>query len=86
LLRTLAPSTIEGRATKRLLARAPSKRLPDSVAFRPKTGFTTPVGKWLRESPLLQAWRALPELADDRTHWARRYAYCVARAYAEQLG
>jgi hypothetical protein len=55
------------------------------VAFRPKTGFTTPVGKWLRESPLLQAWRSLPELADPRTHWARRYAYCVAKAYADQL-
>jgi asparagine synthase (glutamine-hydrolysing) len=85
LLRALAPSAVRGQATKQLLARAPRKRLPDSVAFRPKTGFTTPVGKWLRESPMLQAWRALPELADPRTHWARRYAYCVARSYAEQI-
>ena len=85
LLRALAPSAVRGQATKQLLARAPHKRLPDSVAFRPKTGFTTPVGAWLRESPLLQAWRALPELADPRTHWARRYAYCVARAYQEQI-
>lgn len=85
LLCTLAPMTAGGRATKQLLARAPSKRLPDSVAFRPKTGFTTPVGTWLHKSPLLQAWRAVPELAPERTHWARRYAYCVARAYAEQI-
>jgi asparagine synthase (glutamine-hydrolysing) len=85
LLRALAPDAVRGQATKQLLARAPRKRLPDSVAFRPKTGFTTPVGTWLRESPLLQAWRALPELADPRTHWARRYAYCVARAYQEQI-
>jgi asparagine synthase (glutamine-hydrolysing) len=85
LLRALAPSAVRGQATKQLLARAPRKRLPDSVAFRPKTGFTTPVGKWLRESPLLQAWRSLPELADPRTHWARRYAYCVAQAYTAQI-
>jgi len=85
LLGAVAPSTVRGQANKQLLARAPHKSLPHSVTRRPKTGFTTPVGSWLRESPLLQAWRALPELADPRTHWARRYAYCVARAYAEQI-
>jgi asparagine synthase (glutamine-hydrolysing) len=85
LLEAVAPSTVNGHATKQVLARAPHKSLPHSVTKRLKTGFTTPVGAWLRESPLLQAWRALPGLADPRTHWARRYAYCVARAYAEQI-
>jgi len=86
LLRAIAASTVRGQGSKQLLARAPKKSLPHSVTHPLKTGFTTPVGGWLRESPLLQAWRALPELADPRVHWARRYAYCVARAYADQLG
>jgi hypothetical protein len=55
--------------------------LPEHIIHRPKTGFTTPVEKWLRSSEPLQAWRAVPALCDERTHWARRYAFCIAQSY-----
>ena len=51
LLRTLAPlaGAAPDRVDKATLARAARPALPDSIARRPKTGFTTPVRGWIAE-------------------------------------
>jgi asparagine synthase (glutamine-hydrolysing) len=81
LLATVAG--LRTRPSKRALGLSPDKPLPWSVLDRPKTGFTTPVGRWLQESAdtRLQAWRELDALRAPHVHWARRYAYCVAQTY-----
>ena len=38
-----------GLSGKAMLAAAPSRRLPEAVLKRAKTGFTTPVAGWMRE-------------------------------------
>jgi asparagine synthase (glutamine-hydrolysing) len=35
---------------KDAVAEVPRSPLPDSIRFRRKTGFTTPVGRWLQEA------------------------------------
>jgi asparagine synthase (glutamine-hydrolysing) len=51
LLHNLSPLlyAFEKFPNKELLARAPTKPLPDEVIRRPKTGFGIPVGRWLAE-------------------------------------
>lgn len=55
--------------------------LPDAtrrlLAQRPKTGFTTPAGRWLQEVDGLQGWRRHDILAPARTPAARRWAVVV---------
>jgi asparagine synthase (glutamine-hydrolysing) len=63
---------------KSLLARSPTVPLPDRVARRPKTGFTTPVGEWQIRSEGTQAWRGVPVLAREPCPWARRWCHVVA--------
>ena len=52
LLDTCAPHTLgfsrSAPSCKALLALSPKLPLPESVIFRAKTGFTTPIGRWLR--------------------------------------
>jgi asparagine synthase (glutamine-hydrolysing) len=49
LLRELAPwlRAFSRFPAKRLLAQAPTHMLPHDIAARPKTGFGTPVQRWL---------------------------------------
>lgn len=81
LLRTVAPLIIEGGlgTGKSVLAQAPHPALPRSVTERTKTGFTTPVQRWMEHSPRLADWRRIPSLARAGCPWARRFAYVVAQ-------
>ena len=81
LLRDAAPLLIRqgDRHSKRCLANAPSKPLPNEVTNRKKTGFGTPLGGWLKEGGSLDQWRRLPFLADERCHWSRRLAYAICQ-------
>jgi asparagine synthase (glutamine-hydrolysing) len=66
---------------KRALGEAPARPLPRAVLDRPKTGFQTPIDRWLQDSKLLDAWRGRPMLTRKNAHWSRRYAHCVAERY-----
>jgi asparagine synthase (glutamine-hydrolysing) len=68
LLRTLAPALVArpGMDGKRLLAACPGLPLPQRLVDRPKTGFGTPIERWI------QTGRA--RVADQRWHWARHWA------------
>ena len=82
LLRAAAPAMIalpKG-AGKRCLATSPRLALPPDILDRPKTGFGTPVNKWLQQDERLQSWRRVPQLARARCPWARRWAYQLAAA------
>ena len=67
---------------KQFLAGSPTVPLPDQVARRPKTGFTTPVGEWQLRSEGTQAWREVPALARESCPWARRWCHVVATSPA----
>jgi asparagine synthase (glutamine-hydrolysing) len=68
---------------KHCLATAPENPLPAISQKRPKTGFTTPIGEWIRSGSLLDQWRSVPILNDRRCHWSRQYAYSVLQACRE---
>jgi asparagine synthase (glutamine-hydrolysing) len=82
LLRAVAPAMIAlpNGAGKRCLATSPRLALPPEILDRPKTGFETPVKEWLQRDNRLQDWRQVPQLAEPRCPWARRWAYQLAAA------
>lgn len=73
----------DGLRSKRSLAEAPASPLPAEVAGRPKTGFTTPIDRWLERSEILGGWQRHAALRRRGVHWARRYSHCVAMQYLE---
>jgi asparagine synthase (glutamine-hydrolysing) len=84
LLRAVAPVLLHQPrpgATKQLLASAPRPRLAASVAGRPKTGFSVPLGRWLTELADHDGWRRIPLLDDRSCPWARRWGYIVADSF-----
>lgn len=68
LLRSIAPFMHELKKFpgKSLLANAPNKPLPASIASRPKTGFGIPISRWLRDEDLKDSTNR------DRWSWARK--------------
>jgi len=69
LLRRLAPWIRSGAVTgKSILARVAQPPLPDRTLLRPKTGFTTPIDRWLQRALKRDAAPAL---------WARTWATWV---------
>lgn len=63
---------------KRCLAASPKLPLPTSVVDRSKTGFETPVARWLQNDTRLGHWKGGRGLDRPGTPWARRWAYEVA--------
>lgn len=76
VLEALGPcvSGFAGGAGKAMLARSPSKPLPDAVINRPKTGFGLPLAAWLSEAANPDSGSSLPWLTAPGTPWARRWA------------
>jgi asparagine synthase (glutamine-hydrolysing) len=67
---------------KQFLAASPLTPLPDEVARRAKSGFTTPVSNWQQRNNSTQAWRLKDLLAMPSCPWARRWSFVVASASA----
>jgi asparagine synthase (glutamine-hydrolysing) len=63
---------------KQLLAKCPAKPLPDEIANRAKSGFTTPVAAWQQRGDSTQPWRKVAAMARANCPWARRWGYTVA--------
>jgi len=61
---------------KQLLAQAPMRALPSAITDRPKTGFGTPVGRWIDQHERFAAVRTRFSDVLKRQHWSRRL--CVA--------
>ena len=81
LLRRLAPALTQRKwISKSVLANSPRLPLPTEIMERPKTGFVTPIHKWLQSDVRLQHWRQVPAFAVPKCAWARRWAYEVAAA------
>jgi asparagine synthase (glutamine-hydrolysing) len=79
LLSNLAPLTTKSiPRTKHMLANSPQLPLPQALIERPKTGFGTPIQKWLQGDKRLQRWRQNPSLVVEGCPWARRWAFQVA--------
>lgn len=83
LLRKLAPALLaEPRIPgKALLIGAPRRSLPDALRRRRKTGFATPLPRWLETAKEFEGWRRLPLLKKSNCPWARRWAYLVFNQY-----
>jgi asparagine synthase (glutamine-hydrolysing) len=67
-------------AGKRLLANCPDAALPDEILQRAKTGFATPIERWLQDDARTQRWQSVPRLRPANCPWARRWAYQIAQA------
>jgi asparagine synthase (glutamine-hydrolysing) len=79
LLRKMAQvSTARSAVSKHALANSPRFPLPQKVAERSKTGFTTPIQTWLQRDSRIQRWRQKPSLAVKTCAWARRWVFEVA--------
>lgn len=63
-------------AGKKLLRVSPGRPLPEAVWNKPKTGFTTPIGKWI--SGLSQTASPDHRKASRGEHWSRPWALQVA--------
>jgi asparagine synthase (glutamine-hydrolysing) len=70
-------SRFAGGAGKAMLAQSPKIPLPDTIANRPKTGFSLPMATWLSKAMRMRAAADLPLRAEPRTPWARRWARSV---------
>jgi asparagine synthase (glutamine-hydrolysing) len=76
LLKASAPLLLrQGCPTKASLAQSPRTPLPAAVTARAKTGFTTPLVKWLQACTRSQRYADVPSLAAPQCHWSRRWAY-----------
>jgi asparagine synthase (glutamine-hydrolysing) len=81
LLKQLAPLTGGyARRSKRLLANSPLLPLPDEVVQRAKTGFGTPIERWLQRDNRVERWKQIPSLNLESCAWARRWAFQLAAA------
>ncbi len=82
LLQQLAPILVRRRPGKHELAHAPSQPLPETITRRSKTGFTTPIDRWLQQQDELNAWQAHRRLRANNCPWARRWLHVVAQRLA----
>lgn len=80
LLQQISRVTVRAgtRNQKSLLANAPtrSELLRVSLA-RPKTGFSTPIARWLERDSTVNNWERIPSLARRGCAWAKRWAFAV---------
>ena len=67
-------------AGKRMLANSPSVAVPSQIQARAKTGFATPIERWLKDDEAIRTWQQVPQLRPPNCPWARRWAYQIARA------
>jgi asparagine synthase (glutamine-hydrolysing) len=80
LLRRIAAVTgtaplLHANALKAHLARSPSTPLPARIASRPKTGFATPIARWLqRDLPGTPRQVATGRKVPHTAHWSRQWA------------
>ena len=80
LLTRLAPVLVnrpEGMSEKISLANAPQSVLPGKVVRRQKTGFSTPMDRWMESSKVLSEWRTNQHLRKARVPWAHRMAFSL---------
>ncbi len=80
LIRKIAPvlATHWNTPGKGLVASSLKRALPRKITSREKTGFSTPISKWLQTDKQLDTWKNIPLLQHDHTPWARRWAYIIA--------
>lgn len=67
---------------KKLLRLAPGASLPDAVWNKPKTGFTTPIGNWIKGL----SGSAFAHRAGRGEHWSRAWALQVADQFGQHNG
>ena len=84
LVKRLSPALVPCKASqaKDLLAQSPNQTLPEAVCTRDKTGFSTPVTKWIADDPAFRTGERSGTHAGSHepSHWTRRWAQIVATA------
>ena len=84
LLKKLSPVFVNSHRFKgkTLLVNVSKKALPIEIINRAKTGFTTPIHKWLECDSSISYWKEYQSLNRINCPWARRWATCVANSCA----
>jgi asparagine synthase (glutamine-hydrolysing) len=62
---------------KEILPKTLLKGLPGDALNHPKTGFTVPLWRWLRNSKEFDGWKRVKALRKSRVHDYKRWAYVV---------
>ncbi|TLS66728.1 asparagine synthase (glutamine-hydrolyzing) [Mariprofundus erugo] len=80
LIRKIVPalSSVWNSSGKGLFYGSLNRPLPEFITSRSKTGFYTPVSKWLQSDNRLDVWKSIPSLRKGSAPWARRWAFVVA--------
>jgi len=83
LIKQIAPilATQWNTAGKGLFSSSLKRPLPKTITSRVKTGFSTPISKWLKSDKRLDSWKSIPFLRPDNIPWARRWSFVVAKKF-----
>lgn len=86
LLQALAPvlSKPAAKAPKRMFAQSPVKPLPESVVNKQKTGFTTPIHRWIAHTQSAQEKTVANVSKEGGEHWSRPWALRVMKAVVQR--
>jgi asparagine synthase (glutamine-hydrolysing) len=63
---------------KAYLANSPTVPLPASIRGRAKTGFTTPIARWVHDAKLNSPMSTRRPHSSAEGHWSRQWAECLA--------
>jgi asparagine synthase (glutamine-hydrolysing) len=82
LLKALGPHVFNfgGGRGKRMLSRCPPKSIPRKIVERKKTGFSTPLNKWIKDR--MDYANLIPSNVDCSA-WARKWAILVAKKFQD---
>lgn len=70
---------------KRMLANSPSKRVPESIVEKPKTGFSTPMNNWLKVATTENYRFPGMEKLNKHGSWARKMAIVLGATLNKDL-
>ena len=80
LLQHLSPLLVNGNLDgKRLLGQAPNRPLADNIINRPKTGFSTPIARWLQRSDVWREHKQHAAPGEQHLPWARQWSRWIAQ-------
>tara|TARA_B100000900_G_C19953636_1_gene462708 strand:- start:150 stop:503 length:354 start_codon:yes stop_codon:yes gene_type:complete len=78
LLKTVSRIPLNNnQSLKKMLALSTFKPLPSNILDKRKTGFSTPIEKWMNQNPRLSSWKKNDYLNNKNISWSKKYGFSV---------